>query len=107
MVGRADPFRSRRSPRNAWFTARSFGNARATCGSSTTMLDASDTRATYFPPTRVPKFERLYSGRSASVVFRLPFFIDVPFGRCRLACSDDSTCAAVLGVRDDQETTAR
>ena len=72
---RTGRLRLRSKDRKAWFTARSLGNARATCGSRTTIFDEAATFAAYFPRTSSPKSERLYSARSSSFDFRLTFFI--------------------------------
>src|SRR2546428_642 len=85
-----EDLRSRSSPRSALLTARSFGNAFATWGSRTT--------------TFVAAMMRLYSGRSSSACFRLPFFIDLPLAWCHRTCTDDSDCIVTVGVSDSQKT---
>src|SRR2546425_5251491 len=106
MVGRAETFRFRSTPRSALFTARSLGNACATCGSSTTTLVASATFRAYLPRTSVPKSERLYSGRSSSVGLRSAFFIDIPLTRSCGACTDNSDCIAAFGMSYHKQTPA-
>lgn len=63
----------------------------------------SCTRLTYFPRTNLPKSEREYSGRSSSTGTFLGFFIELPFGRRRLAGADDSNVVVYLRMRYDQQ----
>jgi hypothetical protein len=89
--------------RSAALTAAAFGNTSATSGSRTTTFELACSRATYLPRTKVPKSDRLYSGRSASPATPLGFFIDLPLRPGCLASGDDSNCLILFRVSHRQK----
>lgn len=78
----------------------SLGNALATSGLRTTILEDSFNRFAYLPRIRPPgKSERLYSARNSSLSGFLSFFIEFFFSFARFAGTYNSNCLISLGVR--------
>jgi hypothetical protein len=92
------------NPRSASLTALVFGNASAISGSSTTMLEASLSRAAYLPRTIGPKSSRRYSGRKSSFSKSVFFFIELSLCARRKAGADDTDALAPFRMRNDQQS---